>query len=479
MATRNIMTKEEPLLYKKSRPVKSFDARLHQLLDDMAETLLASGGVGLAAPQVGVLRRAVLVIETNVPEGEEERLIELINPEIIESSGDQYGAEGCLSFPDEYGLVHRPLDVTVRAQDRNGETFTVSGTGLTARCFCHEIDHLDGVVFTTLCDRMLTQEELEKGKIGEQKRMRIVFMGTPDFAAASLQQLLDDGFDVVGVFTQPDKPKGRGMELSASPVKELALAHGLPVFQPEKMRDGTALEALKGLQPDILAVVAYGRILPPDLLELPKYGAVNVHGSLLPKYRGAAPIQWSVLNGDKLTGVTTMYLANEMDTGDVIYTEETAIGEFETSGELYDRLKIMGAKLLSRTLRDIEKGVAPRRAQEHEKASYVKMLDKSLCPLDFTRPARMVVKQIYGLQPWPVATMTVGGETFRVFAAAYGEKNGAAAAGTILRADDRGIEIACGDGKSVLITELQAPGKKRMKAADFLRGHPIAEGTVL
>ena len=168
MATRNIVTKEEPLLYKKSRPVKSFDARLHQLLDDMAETLFASGGVGLAAPQVGVLRRAVLVIETNVSEGEDEQLIELINPEIIESSGEQYGAEGCLSFPDEYGLVRRPMDVTVRAQDRNGEFFTVSGTGLTARCFCHEIDHLDGVVFTTLCERMLTQEELEQGKIEEE-----------------------------------------------------------------------------------------------------------------------------------------------------------------------------------------------------------------------------------------------------------------------------------------------------------------------
>ena len=167
MATRNIVTKEEPLLYKKSRPVKAFDARLHQLLDDMAETLLSSGGVGLAAPQVGVLRRAVLVIETNVPEGEEEKLIELINPEIIEIYGEQYGAEGCLSFPDEYGLVKRPLDVTVRAQDRNGESFTVSGTGLTARCFCHEIDHLDGIVFTTLCDRMLTQEELEKGQVEE------------------------------------------------------------------------------------------------------------------------------------------------------------------------------------------------------------------------------------------------------------------------------------------------------------------------
>ena len=163
MAKRNIITKEEALLYKKSRPVTSFDARLHQLLDDMTETLLASGGVGLAAPQVGVLRRAVLVIETNVPEGESERILELVNPEIVESSGEQRGAEGCLSFPDEYGIVTRPMNVTVRAQDRDGNSFTVSGTGLTARCFCHEIDHLDGVVFTSLCERMLTDEELNNG----------------------------------------------------------------------------------------------------------------------------------------------------------------------------------------------------------------------------------------------------------------------------------------------------------------------------
>ncbi len=308
--------------------------------------------------------------------------------------------------------------------------------------------------------------------------MRVVFMGTPDFAAASLQRLLDDGFEIVGVFTQPDRPKGRGMELAASPVKELALAHGIEVFQPEKTRDGTALDALRGLQPDILAVVAYGRILPPEFLELPKFGAVNVHGSLLPKYRGAAPIQWAVLNGDELTGVTTMYLANEMDTGDIIYTEETPIGEYETSGELYDRLKLMGAALLSRTLRDIESGTAPRRAQEHEKASYVRMLDKSLSPLDFSRTARMVVKQICGLQPWPVATMTIGDEVFRVFAAVRGEGAGGAAPGTILHADARGIEIACGEKESVVITELQAPGKKRMKAADFLRGHPVTEDTV-
>lgn len=309
--------------------------------------------------------------------------------------------------------------------------------------------------------------------------MRVVFMGTPDFAAASLQQILSDGFEVVGVFTQPDKPKGRGMALSASPVKELALRYEIPVFQPEKMRDGTALEALKGLSPDILAVVAYGRILPPEILEVPGFGAVNVHGSLLPKYRGAAPIQWAVLNGDKVTGVTTMYLANEMDTGDIIYAEETPIGEFETSGELYDRLKLMGAKLLSRTLRDIENGTAPRRAQEHDKASYVKMLDKSLCPLDFTRTARLVIKQICGLQPWPVATLTIGKDCFRVFSACYGSKNCGAVPGTILDTKGKGIEVACGDGESIVITELQAPGKKRMSAEDFLRGHPIAEGTVL
>ena len=303
--------------------------------------------------------------------------------------------------------------------------------------------------------------------------MRIVFMGTPDFASASLQKLLDEGFDVVGVFTQPDKPKGRGMELAFSPVKELALSHGLPVYQPEKMRDGTALAILQELRPDILAVVAYGRILPDELLELPRYGAVNVHGSLLPKYRGAAPIQWAVLNGDEITGVSTMYLAHDMDTGDLIYTEETPVGEFETSGELFDRLKDMGAELLAKTLRDIEAGTAPRIPQDHSKASYVKMLDKSLCPIDWNKSPRAIVKQICGLQPWPVATMELDGRTCKVFAAEYTDTRTDRAPGSILAADGRGIEIACGEGKSLRVTELQEPGKKRMAAADYLRGHPL------
>ena len=303
--------------------------------------------------------------------------------------------------------------------------------------------------------------------------MRIVFMGTPDFAEASLKKLIDEKFDVVGVFTQPDKPKGRGMELSFSPVKELALASGLPVYQPVKMRDGTAYEEIKALSPDILVVVAYGRILPDEILALPKYGAVNVHGSLLPKYRGAAPIQWAVLNGDKVTGVSTMYLASEMDTGDVIYTAETEIGEFETSGELFDRLMVMGAQLLAKTLRDIEKGIAPRAPQDHSKASYVSQLDKSLSPIDWNKSPRSVVKWIYGLQPWPVATMEMEGKTYRVFAAEYTDNKTHKAPGQIVAAGEKGIEVACGDGETVLITQLQAPGKKRMAAADFLRGHPI------
>ena len=303
--------------------------------------------------------------------------------------------------------------------------------------------------------------------------MRIVFMGTPDFAAASLQRLIDEKFDIAGVFTQPDKPKGRGMELAYSPVKELALANGLPVYQPAKMRDGTALEIIKELAPDILAVVAYGRILPDDILAVPRYGAVNVHGSLLPKYRGAAPIQWAVLNGDKVTGVSTMYLASEMDTGDVIYTAETEIGEFETSGELFDRLKVMGAELLCRTLRDIESGTAPRTPQEHDKASYVKMLDKSLSPIDWNKDARGVIKWIYGMQPWPVATAELDGKTFKIFRVEKTEKTTDKAPGTLLALTRRGLEVACGGGEVLVITELQAEGGKRMAASAYFNGHPI------
>ena len=303
--------------------------------------------------------------------------------------------------------------------------------------------------------------------------MRIVFMGTPDFAAASLQKLIDEKYDIAAVFTQPDKPRNRGMSLSFSPVKELALQNGLDVYQPTKLRDGSFTELLRSLKPDVLVVVAYGRILPEDALSVPTYGAVNVHSSLLPKYRGAAPVQWAVLNGDTVTGVSTMYLAPEMDTGDVIFTEKTEIGEFETSGELFDRLMVMGAELLHKTLRAIENGTAPRSKQDESQASYVTMLDKSMSPIDWSRSSREIVKHICGLQPWPVATTEIGGLTFRIFKAEYTDTVTDKAPGTVVTADKRGIEIACGGAHTLLITELQAPGKKRMRAADYLLGHPI------
>lgn len=303
--------------------------------------------------------------------------------------------------------------------------------------------------------------------------MRIVFMGTPDFAAASLQKLIDEKYDIAAVFTQPDKPRNRGMSLSFSPVKELALQNGLDVYQPTKLRDGSFTELLRSLKPDVLVVVAYGRILPEDALSVPTYGAVNVHSSLLPKYRGAAPVQWAVLNGDTVTGVSTMYLAPEMDTGDVIFTEKTEIGEFETSGELFDRLMVMGAELLHKTLRAIENGTAPRSKQDESQASYVTMLDKSMSPIDWSSSPREIVKHICGLQPWPVATTEIGGLTFRIFKAEYTDTVTDKAPGTVVSADKRGIEIACGGAHTLLITELQAPGKKRMRAADYLLGHPI------
>lgn len=303
--------------------------------------------------------------------------------------------------------------------------------------------------------------------------MRIVFMGTPDFAAASLDALLKNGYNIAGVFTQPDKAKGRGMEISFSPVKELALENEIPVFQPAKMRDGAALSILQSLKPDLVVVVAYGRILPDDILSVPPLGTINVHGSLLPRYRGAAPIQWSVLNGDEKTGVTTMYLSSEMDAGDIIFSEETEIGEYETSGELYDRLKKLGAELLIKTVRAIEAGCAPRTPQDETQATYVSMLDKSLSPLDFTKPARAVVKWVCGLQPWPVASAELGDVVLKIYSARLTHRHTGAVPGSIVSTGKDGIEIACGDGETVLLTEVQAPGKKRMPAEDYLRGHKL------
>ena len=300
--------------------------------------------------------------------------------------------------------------------------------------------------------------------------MRVVFMGTPDIAATCLKKILADGFDVVGVYTQPDRPKGRGMKLVASPVKEVAVAAGIPVFQPENFREEETVEQLRALQPDICAVVAYGRILPQKVLDVPKYGCINIHASLLPKYRGSAPYQWAVLDGLTETGVTAMYLTREMDAGDIIDVSKTPIGENETAGELLDHLAVLGAELLSRTLTRFESGEVPATPQDASGVSYAPMLDKSMCPIDWTKTAQQVHNHVRGLHPWPVATMELQGKTFKVHATRVVEGSGKP--GEILSLTKTGLRIACGEG-AVEIISLQAEGGKRMAAPDYFRGHPL------
>lgn len=295
-------------------------------------------------------------------------------------------------------------------------------------------------------------------------------MGTPDIAATCLERILADGFQVVGVYTQPDRPKGRGMKLAYSPVKQVALEHGLPVFQPENFREEETVQTLRDLRPDICAVVAYGRILPQKVLDVPGLGCINIHASLLPAYRGSAPYQWAVLDGREKTGVTAMYLCREMDAGDIIDTEETPIGENETAGALLDRLAVLGAGLLSKTLTRFRQGPVAATPQDPALVSYAPMLDKSLCPIDFTKTARQVHDHVRGLQPWPVATMELKGQRFKVHETVVTEGEGRP--GEILGLTKTGLIVACGQG-AVEIRSLQAEGGKRMAAPDYFRGHPL------
>ena len=309
--------------------------------------------------------------------------------------------------------------------------------------------------------------------------MRILFMGTPDFAVASLSALLTAGHEVCGVFTQPDKPKHRGMKLQASPVKEFALAHDIPVFQPVKMRDGEAMGYIRDLDPALIVVAAYGRILPDDILDYPAHGCINVHSSLLPRYRGAAPINWAILNGDKTTGVTIMHMATELDAGDIILQGETDIGPDETAPELFDRLAALGGQLLVEAVGQIERGEAARTPQTASEATYAPMLGRELSPMDWAKPAQTLHDQVRGLLPWPCATAEFGGVRCKVFSTAVLDGTMDLEPGTVAEAGKNGIVMACGGGSLLRVRELQPDGKKRMAAADFLRGHPLAAGEML
>ena len=303
--------------------------------------------------------------------------------------------------------------------------------------------------------------------------MNIVYMGTPDFAVKPLEKIIEGGHTVLSVFTQPDKPKGRGYAMTPPPVKECALKYGISVYQPVSMKDGEAFKILSELEPDVIVVVAYGKILPKDILELPKYGCINVHASLLPKYRGAGPIQWCVLNGEQKTGVTTMNMAEGLDTGDMLFKSETQIGENETASELHDRLSVMGAELIVKTLTAVENNTLVPQKQNDEESSYAPMLTKELCNIDWSKSAQEVHNKVRGLNSWPVAVTFANGKRLKVFSTRIVEAKGEA--GTVIK--EKPLTVACGD-KSVEILEVQPEGKKRMSADDYVRGYRIAKGTV-
>ena len=302
--------------------------------------------------------------------------------------------------------------------------------------------------------------------------MNIVFMGTPDFAVESLRALVDAGHNILGVFTKVDMPRGRKMVMTPPEVKAFALEKGLTVYQPATLKSPEVVDTIKALNPEVIVVVAYGKILPKEVLEIPPLGCINVHGSLLPKYRGAAPIQWTLLNGDKVGGVTTMYMGEGLDTGDMIDKYETEVGENETTGELFDRLAVAGANLLLQTLDKLKNGTAQRTPQREEDASYASMLDKSMCVIDWNKSAQEVHNLVRGLNPWPVALTTLGGKRMKIISTRISSKSGKP--GQVVSLNP--LTVACKSG-SVEILTLQPEGKKAMNSKSFLMGHKLDTDT--
>ena len=312
--------------------------------------------------------------------------------------------------------------------------------------------------------------------------MRVVFMGTPDFSVPTLEKIIEAGHEVIGVVTQPDKAKGRGKKVLFPPVKEKALEYNLPVYQPKRARDSEFIGQMRELNPDVMVVVAFGQILPKALLAIPKYGCVTVHASLLPKYRGAAPIQWAVIRGEKVSGVTTMQMDVGLDTGDMLLRTEVALAEDETGGSLHDKLSVLGGELLIETLKGLEAGtIRPEKQDDSQTGEYARMLDKALGKVDFSMPAEEIERLIRGLNPWPSAYTFYHGKTMKLWKAkvvSADTDGGAAVPGRILSVDKKGFTVQTGDG-ALRILELQMEGKKRMDAGAFLRGCSMAAGEIL
>lgn len=431
-------------------PVTKFDKKLRQTVDRLFDTMYEYDGVGVAAPQVNLNQR-LAVVHTDDETGP----LVLINPEIISTVGKAVGLEGCLSIPGEFGFVERHESIVVKTQDMKGRFQEVKASGFFARAIQHEIDHLDGVLFT---------DKLAVPKPGTDKR--IVFMGTPAFAVSVLERLLEEGYNVVGVVSQPDKPVGRKRELKPTPVKECALRHNIPVLQPIKVR--TDYEDILALEPDLIVTAAYGQIVPSELLEAPTHGAINVHASLLPKYRGGAPIHQAILDGETETGVTIMYMVDKLDAGDMIANTIVPIEETDTVGTLFDKLAVAGSDLLIKTLPAFLEGWIEAVPQDERDVTFAPNISRDREQLDWSQPGASIFNHIRGMNPFPTAYTLIAGERVKVFASE--KTSGSGEAGTIVRLEEDGFVVATGNDVAIKVTELQPAGKKRMDGATFMRG---------
>ncbi len=459
MATRTILVEGDPALLKKSRRIVKFDDRLAMLADDMTETMYSGDGVGLAAPQVGVLRR-LFVMDTGDGDGP----VTFVNPEILSEEGEQRGIEGCLSLPGLVGIVPRPLTVRVRAQDVAGTFFEKTYTGLAARCVCHETDHLDGILYRQRSETVLcTLEEFEEQQKRErEKSICFAFMGTPVFATVVLNQLEQAGYLPSLVITQPDRPSGRGKTLTAPPAAVWAKDRQIPLIQPASCRDPALADALRELSPEVIVTASFGQYLPPSILSLPEKGCVNVHASLLPKYRGSSPIQAAILSGDKETGVTLMVMDKGFDTGPVIAKAAYPIDDEIDAGQLSLALAKLGGELVARELPRYLAGEITAAAQDESAATETHMLRKEDGRVDFNKSARDVHNHIRAMSPWPGAFAYLNGKRYKLLRSRVHACGGdACGAPGEIRVSGHRMFISCAEG-AIELLNIQAQSGSAM-----------------
>jgi len=459
---RSILTIGHPLLRRRARPVERVTGAVRKLADDLLATMYAHDGVGLAANQVGVDLRVVVADAGEGP-------VVLVNPEILGRTGEEVGVEGCLSVPGLAGEVVRAQEVRVRALDLRGEVRWLEASGLLARVIQHEVDHLDGILFV---DRALRVWE-----VPPESRVRFIFMGTPEFSARVLEGLLEGEARPVAVVTRPDRPRGRGWKERPSPVKELALQKGIEIWQPERLSDPSFLDKVREAEPEVILVAGYGAILPSSLLEIPPWGGLNLHPSLLPRYRGMAPVIRALMSGEESTGVTVARMTSRVDAGDIVFQERVEILPEDNRESLERKLARVGAGLLLRALRLIARGEGlPSRSQDESQATYAPPLRPEEEWIDWTCPAREIVNLVRALAPSPGASALVGGRLIKVLRAEAVEGRGLP--GEVLEVGGESFTVAAGEG-AVRVLAVKPAGGRAMEAGAYLRGHRLLPGEVV